>query len=362
MGIRTSRSAAPHGTLARDVWIDGGIDARVRGRPVKASVVDALLRSAEPAVVWKVRTQVLGESESSPRIRKLREAVRECPRVRKLLARRGAKVYAKWQGAHWVLATLADLGYPRSDPALLPMRDQVCDAWLDPVFFTEFQVETKADAYKRDGVPVMQGRHRRCASQQGNALYSVARLGLIDERAEKLVERILHWRWPDGGWNCDKDPAASHSSFTETLLPMKGLFAYSEESGDRALRQKAVETAEVFLRRGLFRRESTGRQIRSEFMYLHYPLYWHYDFLAGLKAMAEMRLVQDGRCAEALDLLEARELPNGGWPAEKSYYTVSDTVALGHSDVDWGGTSKKRMNEWVTADALFVLRASNRFR
>jgi hypothetical protein len=30
------------------------------------------------------------------------------------------------------------------------------------------------------------------------------------------------------------------------------------------------------------------------------------------------------------------------------------------SPVDWGGAGKGRMNEWVTADALWVLRAAGR--
>jgi hypothetical protein len=28
------------------------------------------------------------------------------------------------------------------------------------------------------------------------------------------------------------------------------------------------------------------------------------------------------------------------------------------SQVDWGGSGNRRMNEWVTADALYVLRAA----
>jgi hypothetical protein len=28
--------------------------------------------------------------------------------------------------------------------------------------------------------------------------------------------------------------------------------------------------------------------------------------------------------------------------------------------VDWGGSGNRRMNEWLTADALFVLRAAGR--
>jgi len=155
------------------------------------------------------------------------------PRVRALLARRGQLgrpgtargVYYHWQGVHRVLATLADLGYPEGDKALHPIRDRLMEYWLNPNVFREFEARTKAEAYRSKGVPIMRGRYRRCASQQGNALHSVTTLGIADERADSLVERLLHWQWPDGGWNCDRDPGADTSSFTETMLPMVGLAA-----------------------------------------------------------------------------------------------------------------------------------------
>ena len=131
-------------------------------------------------------------------------------------------VYAKWQGAHWVLAALADLGYPPGDPALHPLREQVLGTWLDQSYYVEFEATAKSAAYRRRGVPIMRGRYRRCASQQGNALWFLIMLGLADSRCGDLVERLLLWQWPDGGWNCDKNPAADTSSFCETLLPMKG--------------------------------------------------------------------------------------------------------------------------------------------
>ena len=153
------------------------------------------------------------------------------PRVGALLAGRGAdgrllrgrSVYQKWQGAHWVMAALADLGYPPGDHDLVPMRDQLLDAWLAPEWYDEFECPSKAKAYSRRGVPVMNGRHRRCASQQGNAKVATA------------VRRA----------------------------------------------------ATIFLDRQLFKRRSTGTVIRSEFVQLHYPLYWHYDILGGLKVMGE---------------------------------------------------------------------------
>ena len=126
-------------------------------------------------------------------------------------------------------------------------------------------------------------------------------------------------------------------------------------------RTRAAErAADVVLERGLFKRRSTGRVIRSEFAKLDYPLYWHYDVLAGLRANTELGRIADPRCADALDLLESKQLPDGGWPAEARYYQHSTTVALGNDDVDWGGTSSRHSNPWVTVDALAVLRAGGR--
>jgi hypothetical protein len=56
------------------------------------------------------------------------------------------------------------------------------------------------------------------------------------------------------------------------------------------------------------------------------------------------------------DLLEAKRLPDGGFPAERKRYHQNDQVKSGIALVSWGGVSRKRMNEFVTANALTVLR------
>src|SRR5207245_7747904 len=139
-----------------------------------------------------------------------------------------------------------------------------------PPYFREFEARTQAAAYRQRGVPLMRGRYRRCASQQGNALLAVMTLGIDDGRAKMLVERLLNWQWPDGGWNCDRDPAADTSSFFETLLPMRGLWAHGAAHAKRAAR----EAAEVFLERRLAYRAGNGARIRAELTKLHYPPYW----------------------------------------------------------------------------------------
>jgi hypothetical protein len=332
------------------------------------SLVNDLLASPEPSIRWKTRVNVLGENPAAPAIKKLRQEIKNSPHVQKLLSRQnadgqiiaGSNIYNKWHGAHWVMASLADIGYPEKDKLLIPVKDQLLNFWLSPYYYTEYKAEDKKKVYGGEGVPKMRGRYRRCASQQGNALYSITKLGLEDKRIEKLVERLLHWQWPDGGWNCDKNPGADTSSFMETILPLRGLSLYSKIYNDKKAAAAAKKAAEVFLRRKLFKSERTGNIIHSEFTKLHYPLYWHYDILHGLKVMAEAGFIKDKRCNDALDLLQSKMLKGGGWRAGARYYKVRDDVALGGEYVDWNGTALHKWNEWITADVLYVLKEAGR--
>jgi hypothetical protein len=142
---------------------------------------------------------------------------------------------------------------------------------------------------------------------------------------------------------------------------MRGLYWFGERVGDRAAREAAHVASEIFLSRHLYKRQSNGAVIRAEFTKLHYPLYWHYDILQALKVLTELGRADDPRCVEALDLLESKQLPDGGWAAESRYNTLSSSLKLGADYVDWGGTSKRKMNPWVTTDAIAVLRRAGRW-
>ncbi|MBI3973770.1 MAG: hypothetical protein HY332_21040 [Chloroflexi bacterium] len=101
----------------------------------------------------------------------------------------------------------------------------------------------------------------------------------------------------------------------------------------------------------------------ERFLTLRYPSYWHYDVLFGLKVLAEAGFIGDERCIEALDLLESKRLADGGFPAEERMYHCSENrrpTGGRLSLVSWGPVSKRRPNEFVTADALYVLRAAGR--
>lgn len=255
------------------------------------AVFEKLLQSDEPSIRWKIKVNVLGIDRNSEEIQALEDEIKQSSRVKALLQHvdaagilQGSRgIYDKWQGAHWVLMTLADIGYPRGDQTLYPMADDVIKTWLAPRYFNEFVAERKEDAYTRDAIPVMQSRYRTCTSQQGNALYSVLRLGLEDERMHQLAERLRYWQWSDGGWNCDKEPSAHTSTFIHTLYSMRALALYAQHTGDAESLAAARRAAEFFLKRRLYKRVSNGTVIAREFVKLHYPFYWHYDILGALK-------------------------------------------------------------------------------
>ena len=320
-------------------------------------IIERLACSEEPSI--RLKALLLSQKAAPEAIHQAQQAVRESPRTQILLSERDAdgriplNPYSKWRGAHWVLTTLADIGYPPGDASLIPLREQVRE-WL-------------LSKQHAKSIHTIEGRVRRCASQEGNALYAILILGLAANDdgqyyADELAARLMRWQWPDGGWNCDRKPEAMNSSFMESLIPLRALALYARQRGDVVVRQSVERAAEIFLKRRMFRRQSDGSLIAADFVRLHYPCYWHYDILFGLKVMNEAGLISDPRCAEALDLLESKRLPDGGFSAEGKYYVTRVTARTGRSLVSWGMVKARKMNEVVTADALGVLKDAGRWK
>jgi hypothetical protein len=141
---------------------------------------------------------------------------------------------------------------------------------------------------------------------------------------------------------------------------LRALALHGERTGDRRSVAAAARAADFFLRRRLFRRVRGGTVIAPSFVQLHYPCYWHYDILFGLGVMVKAGFIHDVRCSDALELLEAKRLPDGGFPAEHRHYQATRRmVPSRRSVVDWGGAGR-RTNPFVTARALVVLHVAGR--
>jgi hypothetical protein len=342
-----------------------------------------LLNSNDPSVRYLTLTDLLGATSPSREAAAALKQILDGPRVKALLAGQhigkqkspesygvhpggfGVHPYKKWDGAHWRLVSLVELGIPARESRAVAAADQVLQ-WL-------------TGESHRSKIKAIDGRVRRCGSQEGNALAVCSRLGLIDDaRVQYLARSLIEWQWPDGGWNCDKRPEANHSSFYESLAPLWGLIEWHRATGEEAALHAAQRTAEMFLRHRLFRSTTTGEVIDPEWLKLHYPPYWHYDILQALLILSRLArgglsnppypdgfdnpsgasvILRDARAQEALDIVEAKRQPDGCWKVEGFYWVPVGKRTSNVEVVDWG---RRGPNEMITLNALRVLKAVER--
>jgi hypothetical protein len=249
----------------------------------------------------------------------------------------GVHPYSKWRGAFWRLLSLVDLGVPEHDSGALAAAEQTLD-WL-----------AGRERLRRIHKRVIDGRVRRCASQDGRGLEACLRAGVRDSRLDRLAESLVETQWPDGGWNCDVRPEASHSSFNETWGPIRGLAEYGAA-------EAAARGAEFLLRHRVFRSERTGQLAHPAIVKLRYPPYWHYDLLVGLQTVQRAVGLRDPRTADALDLLESKRRSDGTWRTEGRWWKRPGSAGSNVEAVDWGATA----DELLTARAEEVLQAAGR--
>lgn len=328
---------------------------RIAGRP---TLTDSLCAHENPVIAYRARRLLANESEQSPAMRRLRRSIRASEMAQRLLM--GLRMerfnaYRKWQGPHWTLYSLAEIGFPVADPALLPLRQRVLDWMFAPAFLKPPSTAIYPDQPERP---------RRCASMEANTIWSQLILGIVDEdRVPLLVDRLLAFQWPDGGWNCDKRPAARTSSVQETLLPLRGLSHWARATGDKRAKSAARAAAEFLLSRRLLWRKRDGGLIVPEWGgpvdKIHYPIRF-YDVLSALVVMAELGLVRDRRCQDALDLLERKRLADGTFPVEWTNVKQADRIESRGTYADWGPLQKRKGNPLVTVDALYVLKQAGR--
>ncbi|MBX2996864.1 MAG: hypothetical protein KF893_00025 [Caldilineaceae bacterium] len=323
------------------------------------TLVDSICSHKNPAVAYRARRLLAGESQSSAAMLKLRREIGSSEMAKRLLlALNGERFnpYRKWQGPHWTLYSLAEIGYPAGDKRLLPLRQRVMDWMFAPAFLKPPSTVI---------FPDQPDRPRRCASMEGNTIWSQLVLGIVDDNhVPLLVDRLVTFQWPDGGWNCDKRLGAHTSSVQETLLPLRGLAHWSRTTGDERAQKAANRASEFLLERNLLWRKSDGALIEPEWGgpvdKIHYPIRF-YDLLAALLVMAEMGLVRDRRCENALDLLEGKRLADGTFPVEWTNVKRADQIQTRGTYADWGIMHSKKGNPFVTVDALYILTQAGRF-
>lgn len=163
-----------------------------------------------------------------------------------------------------------------------------------------------------------------------------------------IVERILHERLDDGGWNCEAEFGSVRTSFDTTINVLEGLVEFEHATGGSDETRAARRSGEEYLlERGLFRRRSTGDVVDERYLDFVFPYYWKYDVLRSLDYFRRAEARHDPRMEEAVDVIRSKRPSDGRW--------LLDGIHPGrvHFDLepDVGGPSR-----WNTLRALRVLR------
>ena len=328
-------------------------------RAASERLVESLAASDDPVLAYKA-SLLAGMDPDSAEASTMRGRIPGSPMARALLrvfeqdAKTLHHTYRKWQGPHWTLTCLAMIDYPPADQALRPLV-RLVHHWL----FSKHFLEPPMTAI----YPRQEDRVRHCASMDGNAIWYSVRLGLEEDRTREVVDRLIGWQWPDGGWNCDKRQEATHSSFQESLIPARGLWAYGIAHDYAPALEAAHRVADLVLQRRLLWHRREGSLIVPDWAgkpgpdRIHYPIQF-FDVLFALQVMTDLGHLGDPRCADALALLEAKRLPDGGFPLEAPNTVTADQVVSRGSYAGWGPSGLRRSNPLVTLAVLDVLHSA----
>ncbi|KRD40714.1 squalene cyclase [Oerskovia sp. Root918] len=235
-----------------------------------------------------------------------------------------------WTATTWSLNALREWGL---DPAVL--RDRRTAELL-----------AQNSRWEYDDLPYWGGEVDCCINA-----WTLANGAWLGADVAPLLDAMLAVRMADGGWNCEWVEGSVRSSFHSTLNVVKGLLAHQAATGGTDETREARRSAEEYLlRRGLFRRESTGEPVAPWVRYFTYPYRAFYSVLNAAVHFREASLLDgtppDPRMAEAIGMIRAARQPDGTWLQSPRH---PGTVWF---EVD---ASAGEASRWLTLDATLVL-------
>jgi hypothetical protein len=317
--------------------------------PKSESSVIAWLLDGDPAIRWQAMrdlTDATAEEVATERAKVATEGW-------------GARLLAlqtpdgSWAGAAWnrgwdstmhVLTLLWEMGL---DPASDEARRAVGRV-RDGVRWRGWDLDGAWRGEDFAGAPYFAGEVEPCIN--GQVAASGAYFG---QDVQRIVDRLLRERLPDGGWNCEAERGSTRSSFNTTICVLEALLEYELAGGrNEAVTEARLRGEEYLLERQLFRRKTTGevierdREGETSFTRFAFPTWWHYDVLRGLEYLRRAGVTPDERVAEAIELVASKRDPDGQWPLDTQY--------PGKMLVEMG-ESMGQPSRWNTLRALRVL-------
>lgn len=280
--------------------------------------------------------------------------------------------WPKWTATVWQLILLGELGFSRRHPAIkagcehfLKVMDSQDRSWPPPDY-SDKDAEGQWLGWRSVWEPCVTGNMARTLTLFGYQ---------DDSRVREMYEWLVKYQLPDGGWNCEPGPwgkEVHHSSFMSTIEPLWAFSELDPQNWPKGAREAVARGAEFMLMHKLYKSDKTGKIINEEWTKLHFPLFYFYDILHGLRILSKLGFASDERINDAVKLLKSKQLPDGSWPLESTFLNSLGRNLVKDSKTGWTIVEERgkaripaiyqvlgrvgEPNAWVTLNALRALK------
>ncbi len=311
---------------------------------MKADALGWLLEPRDPPVRLHALTDILHHPPDNGEVVSTRKMVPSYGPVRKVLRAQTNGGYwppentcyrPKYTATVWPLILLGEMGVPAE-----PRIKTACERFL-----SLHQMDNGAFSWVSNRDKRMKMEEEPCLT--GNMIRTLIVFGYgEDPRVRKTIEWMPEHQQEDGGWNCDyPQRQVKHSSFMSTVEP---LWAYSEIPRSRRTKKmkSSIDSgAEFLLMHHVYKSdhhdwkptELWGEQPTK----FHFPMYYYYDALHGLRVLAKLGYGDDERVRDAVNLVLSKKTPEGKWLLEGDWLR------------EWKGKAKvKRRKAIVNVESI----------
>lgn len=281
-----------------------------------------LLEPKDPFIRYQTLVEVLGYRPESKAAVEARRRISSHPTVKRILAERTRSGYwprkdtcdsPRFKGALWALMLFGEMAVVPD-----PRVKMECER-----FFDLHQTGSGAFTY-RSRLSGKKSYDEPCLT--GNLVRTLLVLGYSrDPRIRRAIEWLPEAQLDDGGWNCDypefEGVKVRHSSFMSTIA---SLWAYSEiprQSWTRRMKRTIERGAEFLLMHRLYKADHhEWMPLNRTITTLHFPMYYYYDVLHGLRILTKLGYGDDERTRDAAYLIMSKKRPDGKWVLESDWF------------------------------------------
>lgn len=269
----------------------------------QADVIDWLL-AGDPSIRWQVMRDLLAKPPAEWKAEQRRVAEKGWGAQLLAYQDRDGRWTPRLYGRKWISTTysivlLRRFGLPPRDPR----AKKTCKLFLNEALWHDGGIN----------VSVSQPCSETCVTGFVLALLSWFMVG--DTRRERLVDYLLAEQMDDGGWNCQRDRGAVHSSFHTTINVLEGLREYANSQGSKSSEILVAEARarEFFLDHKLYRSHRTGDIVHPTFTRFSFPPRWHHDVLRTLDYFQSSGAPYDERLEDPIEIVVRKRGKDGRW-------------------------------------------------